>query len=168
MAHPFIAYVDTRYERARNPVPCRTIEARFTDVPSLVGTGSVDKAAIFNAEGTSVWATTPGFSVTPREMQQVVDSYRDTRDVKAVQGSGFHIAGDKFITLKADDRSLYGKKVRQGGLSTPSRRVNLPHCGTRGKDDSSLRRETSVPFYGTQLTTPCRDDEKMKKLTSVQ
>jgi len=30
---------------------------------SLVGTGNLDKAAIFNAEGTSVWASSPGFQV---------------------------------------------------------------------------------------------------------
>lgn len=30
---------------------------------SLVGTGNVDKAAIFNSEGNSVWATSAGFTV---------------------------------------------------------------------------------------------------------
>lgn len=78
---------------------------------SLVGTGSVDKGAIFNSEGTSVWATTPGFSVTPAELKQVVAAYKDNQDIKSIQGSGFYIAGEKYITLRADDRSLYGKKV---------------------------------------------------------
>ncbi len=30
---------------------------------SLVGTGNIDKAAIFNSEGNSVWASSPGFTV---------------------------------------------------------------------------------------------------------
>lgn len=30
---------------------------------SLVGSGNVDKAAIFDAGGSSVWAATPGFQV---------------------------------------------------------------------------------------------------------
>lgn len=30
---------------------------------SLVGTGNIDKAAIFNSEGTSVWAASPDFKV---------------------------------------------------------------------------------------------------------
>ena len=30
---------------------------------SLVATGNLDKAAIFNAEGNSVWASSPGFTV---------------------------------------------------------------------------------------------------------
>jgi len=79
---------------------------------SLVGTGHVDKAAIFNAEGTSVWASSPNFKVTPQEMQEVVGAYKDTSTPKAVQSTGLHIAGQKYIVIKADDTSLYGKKVR--------------------------------------------------------
>ena len=44
-------------------------------------------------------------------MQAVVAAYKDTADPKNVWGTGLHIAGEKYVTLKADDRSLYGKKV---------------------------------------------------------
>ncbi|CAD0114403.1 unnamed protein product, partial [Aureobasidium uvarum] len=73
---------------------------------SLIGTGNIDKAAIFNSEGNSVWATSAGFT----EMAEVASAFKDTSDVKKVQSTGLHIAGEKFIVLKADDRSLYGKK----------------------------------------------------------
>lgn len=78
-----------------------------------MGTQLVDKAAIFNSEGTSVWAATPGFKINPAELKEVVGSYSDTGAFKNIQSTGFHIAGEKFITLKADDRSIYGKKVCQ-------------------------------------------------------
>ncbi|KAK2759977.1 profilin, required for normal timing of actin polymerization in response to thermal stress [Arachnomyces sp. PD_36] len=81
---------------------------------SLVGTGHIDKAAIFNSEGTSVWATTPGFTVSPSEISEVVGSFSDNSDVKKVQSEGFHIGGEKFVALKAEDRSLYGKKGKEG------------------------------------------------------
>jgi profilin len=45
-------------------------------------------------------------------MAEVVSAFKDTSDVKKVQSTGLHVAGEKFIVLKADDRSLYGKKVR--------------------------------------------------------
>ena len=45
-------------------------------------------------------------------MAEVVSAFKDTGDVKKVQSTGLHVAGEKFIVLKADDRSLYGKKVR--------------------------------------------------------
>ena len=35
---------------------------------SLVGSGNIDKAAIFNVEGTSVWASTTGFTVSFRNL----------------------------------------------------------------------------------------------------
>ena len=80
---------------------------------SLVGTGNLDKAAIFNTDGNSVWATSSGFTVSPQEMQEVVAAYKDkgADGVKQVQSTGLHIAGERFVVLKADDRSVYGKKV---------------------------------------------------------
>ncbi|TKA46008.1 hypothetical protein B0A55_12354 [Friedmanniomyces simplex] len=84
---------------------------------SLVGTGAVDRAAIFSATGDSVWATSPAFNVSPTEMQAVVAAYKDPGNkegVKKVQSEGLHIAGERFVVLKADDRSVYGKKGREG------------------------------------------------------
>jgi len=81
---------------------------------SLVGTGNIDKAAIFNSEGTSVWASSPGFTVSPAEIKEVVASYKDTGDVKKVQANGLHVGGERFVVIKADDRSLYGKKGKEG------------------------------------------------------
>jgi profilin len=46
-------------------------------------------------------------------MQEVVAAYKDPgKDgVKQVQSTGLHIAGERFVVLKADERSVYGKKV---------------------------------------------------------
>lgn len=49
--------------------------------------------------------------IDPAEIREVVGSYKDTGDVKKVQNSGLHIAGERYVVIKADDRSLYGKKV---------------------------------------------------------
>ena len=35
----------------------------WVEFRSLVGTGNLDRAAIFNTQGTSVWASSPGFTV---------------------------------------------------------------------------------------------------------
>jgi len=75
------------------------------------------QAAILNSEGNSVWAASPGFTVSPNEMREVVNAFKDKGDangVKSVQSTGLHVAGEKFIVLKADERSLYGKKGREG------------------------------------------------------
>jgi profilin len=44
-------------------------------------------------------------------MQAIVANYKDTAEPKKIFGTGIHVAGDKYVTIKADDRSLYGKKV---------------------------------------------------------
>jgi len=49
-------------------------------------------------------------------MKTVASAFNDKGDangVKKVQASGLHLAGEKFLTLRADDRSLYVKKVCQ-------------------------------------------------------
>jgi len=59
-------------------------------------------------------------------MQEVVKAYKDKGDVKAVQSTGLHIGGERFIVIKADDRSIYGKKVR---LPLPHFFLLLPKSG---------------------------------------
>lgn len=46
-------------------------------------------------------------------MQEIVTAYKDkgTDGVKSVQSTGLHVAGERFVVLKADERSIYGKKV---------------------------------------------------------
>lgn len=34
--------------------------------------------------------------------------------MKKIQSNGFKIAGEKFMTIKADDKSVYGRKVSAG------------------------------------------------------
>ena len=56
-------------------------------------------------------------------MAEVVAAYKDRGDangVKQVQSSGLHIAGERFVVLKADDRSVYGKKVCTSFIHTLS------------------------------------------------
>ena len=44
-------------------------------------------------------------------MQEIVNAYKDDSQPKKVQSTGLHIAGQKYIVIKADETSLYGKKV---------------------------------------------------------
>ncbi|CAK3825491.1 Hypothetical predicted protein [Lecanosticta acicola] len=92
---------------------------------SLVGTGNVDKAAIFSADGTGVWATSAGFTVTPQEMQEVVNAYKDKADVKQIQSTGIHIAGERYVVLKAEENSIYGKKGKEGVIIVKTQQAIL-------------------------------------------
>jgi len=78
---------------------------------SLIGTGKIDKAAIFSGPGDSVWAVSPGFSAKPEEIQALVKGFNDAGPLYA---SGLHIGGIKYMCIKADDRSIYGRKDKEG------------------------------------------------------
>ncbi|KAI9836115.1 MAG: hypothetical protein M1819_001731 [Sarea resinae] len=85
---------------------------------SLVGTGNVDKAAIYDSTGKSVWATSSNFSISPAEMDEVVSAFKDKGDengIKQVQSTGLHVAGEKYIVLLAEeDKRIIGKKGKEG------------------------------------------------------
>jgi len=81
---------------------------------SLVGTGHIDKAAIYSAAGDSRWASSAGFEPSAAELKEITGAYADSGDVKKVQSTGLHVAGDRYIVIKADNRSLYGKKGKEG------------------------------------------------------
>ena len=47
-------------------------------------------------------------------MKEIVNAYSDKGDdtgVKQIQSNGVHVAGERYVVLKADERSIYGKKV---------------------------------------------------------
>ncbi|KAL2832566.1 profilin [Aspergillus cavernicola] len=80
---------------------------------SLMGTGQFDKAAIVSYDFSGVEASTPGFTVSPQELQALNSAFSDSN--YAMQ-NGFSIGGEKFFSIKADDRSLYGKKGKEGAV----------------------------------------------------
>ncbi|KAI9679017.1 MAG: profilin, required for normal timing of actin polymerization in response to thermal stress, partial [Trizodia sp. TS-e1964] len=90
---------------------------------SLVGSGTFDHAAIFGVEGSSVWASSKGFTVSPQEMKDIAASFLDKASPKKVQVDGLHIHGQKFFVLKTDERSLYGKKEKHGVVAVKTKQA---------------------------------------------
>jgi len=81
---------------------------------SLVGSGNVDKAAIVSAAGDSVWAQSTGFTISPTEMKTIVAALGGGAATDKIWGEGVHITGEKYVVTKAEDRSIYGRKGREG------------------------------------------------------
>jgi len=77
---------------------------------NLIGTKQVTKAAIHGLDGVK-WATSSGFTVNLKEAKDIVAGFSDAGKLR---NSGLTIGTDKFIVLKADDRSIYGKKTGGG------------------------------------------------------
>ncbi|KAI5287069.1 profilin, required for normal timing of actin polymerization in response to thermal stress [Ascosphaera aggregata] len=94
---------------------------------SLVGSGNIDKAAIFDNQGASTWAASPGFTVSPSELKTIVESFNPVAEgqLKEVQTHGFHISGEKYFALRSDESSLYGKKGKEGVVIAKTKQALL-------------------------------------------
>ena len=80
---------------------------------NLVGTGHVKKAAIVGHDG-STWATSAGFTVSTADAKKLLAAFSNPADVLA---NGIHLGSEKYMTIKTDDRSVYGKKGATGIVS---------------------------------------------------
>ncbi|KAI9245506.1 profilin [Helicostylum pulchrum] len=78
---------------------------------NLVGTGYVSQAGIYGLNGGGVWAASPGFSIKPTEIQTILNGFTDADSVRA---NGVRINDVKYLTLRVDERSIYGKKNATG------------------------------------------------------
>lgn len=74
---------------------------------NLVGTGVICTAAILGHDGNK-WASSPNFNVTQAEAKALIAGFKDSNGLRA---NGIHLAGTKYLFLRGDDRSIYGKKV---------------------------------------------------------
>eukprot|EP01099_Mayorella_cantabrigiensis_P003098 TRINITY_DN2416_c0_g1_i1.p1 TRINITY_DN2416_c0_g1~~TRINITY_DN2416_c0_g1_i1.p1 ORF type:complete len:145 (-),score=50.52 TRINITY_DN2416_c0_g1_i1:37-417(-) len=79
----------------------------------LVKTKAVNQGAIIGHDG-NTWATSPGFTVSPADGKALVGLFSNPTDASA---KGINAGGNKYITVKADNRSIYGKKG-PGGIVT--------------------------------------------------
>ncbi|RJE24729.1 hypothetical protein PHISCL_02938 [Aspergillus sclerotialis] len=75
------------------------------------GSGQFDKAAILSPDFSGVEAASKDFNIPQQEVTALASAFSDSNH--ALQ-NGFVIGGDKFLAIRADDRSLYGKKGKEG------------------------------------------------------
>ena len=63
-----------------------------------------------------------GFAVKPDEIKTLFGAYKDPTNIRA---NGIHLAGVKYFALKADDRSVYGKKGSAGCITVKTNKAVL-------------------------------------------
>jgi len=73
---------------------------------NLVGTGHVTVGAIVGHDG-STWATSAGWSIAQDEAKKLIGGFGDAGPLRA---NGLFAHKEKYLVLRADDRSIYGKK----------------------------------------------------------
>jgi len=88
---------------------------------NLMGTGKVVRAAILGQKG-GVWAATAEYDISPEEQKAIVGAFTN---VEAAQASGIRLAGKKFFTVQANERSIYGKKGADGCILVKTQQAVL-------------------------------------------
>ncbi|CCL99615.1 uncharacterized protein FIBRA_01633 [Fibroporia radiculosa] len=88
---------------------------------NLIGTGKVSKAAILGLAG-GVWASSPGYTLSSDEQKAIIASFASPG---TAQASGIRLAGQKFFTLQANERSIYGKKAADGCVLVKTKQAVL-------------------------------------------
>jgi len=79
----------------------------------LVGTGNISKAAIIGLDG-NAWAQSAGFALKAGEGAKLAALFKKPTDAFA---QGITVDNTKYLAIKADERSIYGKKGA-GGVVT--------------------------------------------------
>ncbi|KAI0701698.1 profilin [Earliella scabrosa] len=88
---------------------------------NLVGSGKISKAAIVGIAG-GVWASSPGYTLSADEQQKIVKAFENPDEAQA---NGVRLAGQKFFTLSANARSVYGKKAGDGCVLVKTKQAVL-------------------------------------------
>lgn len=78
-----------------------------------MGSGQFEKAGILAADFSGLEAGSPGFELSQDDINTLASAFTSPDNAFA---NGFSIGGEKFVTIKADERSLYGKKGKTGAI----------------------------------------------------
>lgn len=92
----------------------------YTD--NLVASGKLDKAALYLRAGDSLWAQSGSFQLSAPEIASIAHGYDDPSDL---QTTGLHVQGQKYFLLRADDRSIYGKRDAEGVIAVRTKQTIL-------------------------------------------
>jgi len=68
------------------------------------------------------WATTSGFTVSKENATALVNAFKDAGGIRA---NGLHVGGTRYVVLKADDRSVYGKQGSNGVVTVKTKQTVL-------------------------------------------
>ncbi|KAI6033208.1 profilin, partial [Pisolithus orientalis] len=118
---------------------------------NLVGSGKVSKAAIIGQSG-GVWATSPGYNLSPAEQKAIVNAFTNPAETQA---NGVRLAGQKFFVLSVD--VLTGQILGKKGASS---------CFIRRADGCTIIK-TKQAILVTEYKAPIQHPESVPIVVSV-
>lgn len=87
-----------------------------------MGSGSIDKAAIYSAAGDSVWAELGLLGLYLTEIAEIAKGFLNLDQLHA---NGIHVKGEKYVVIRADERSIYGRQQESGIICVKTKQAIL-------------------------------------------
>lgn len=88
----------------------------------MLATGKIDKSNIYSRLGDTLWASSGGFQLHPREISEIAHGFDNP---SVLQANGLHVQGKKFMLLRADERSIYGRHEAEGIIAVRTKQTIL-------------------------------------------
>ncbi|KAK3987855.1 putative profilin [Cladorrhinum sp. PSN332] len=124
---------------------------------SLVGTGHIDKAAIFSAAGDSTWAATPGFTVGADEISTIVGILAEAGSdnhpkTDKAYGEGLHVAGERYVAFRIEGNHIYGRHGKTGiAIVKTKQAILVGHYGENTQAGNATQTVEALADYLTGL-----------------
>lgn len=93
------------------PPPNTNVPSPIAYTDNLLGTGKVDKAALYSRAGDSLWASSGGLNLASNEIGKIARGFDEP---SGLQSTGMLVQGQKYMLLRADDRSIYARHDAEG------------------------------------------------------
>merc|ERR1712093_215486 len=101
----------------------------------------------YSIAGDSKWAASPNFDVSATEMKEIINGL--SGKVDALYAEGLHVGGERYVLTKAEDRSLYARKGREGVVIVKTKQaILIAHYG-----ESILQGTQQQPSSNSQTTS---------------
>ncbi|CAD6565686.1 MAG: profilin, required for normal timing of actin polymerization in response to thermal stress [Cyphobasidiales sp. Tagirdzhanova-0007] len=88
----------------------------------MVG-GGLSRAAIIGQQG-GVWATSSNLQIEPEQEQMIIEAFKN-EDPSALQAGGIKLGQNKYMFLRVNGDSFYGKQGPTGVCVTKSKQAIL-------------------------------------------
>lgn len=95
----------------------------------MIETGHLTEGAILGLDG-STWANSLNLKPSKEEGLLIIQSFSDPTLIRT---NGIMLLGQKYIPIKADDRSIYGKKPNGGIVAVKTKKCVLVGVYSEGQ-----------------------------------
>ncbi|CAG8718770.1 18218_t:CDS:2, partial [Acaulospora morrowiae] len=77
----------------------------------------ISQAAIYGQNG-SLWATSPGFSLSPEEVTSIVEAFGNA---EKIQANGIFCNSHKYFALSHDETNIHGRMDKDGVIASKTK-----------------------------------------------